>query len=365
MTKKERFQAVRERKAPDRLPVWPLNLSQMIFGKGLLLPEVTGQNWLDAQKVTEAVLENIQSMDYDLAIPTYIDFGFGVPPLGGKFNIPDKFGVGVSTGDNQPVKTKDDWSAVQKKLAAWNAKTSDPRLTSILEVIQNVSNAIGETTPLCAFHFIGTTAAMFLLRENSAFMEDMSNDPEWVDEMCKVASDFAMNWIRAQYDAGANSVTWLIETFGTLMMSTQAHERFNLPHICAAVEMVKKEFDQGVWLHIHGDMKVKENYEYLSKLVRQSGIEGIHLDEAHPSDWVKANVVDKLGISACIVVENHKIVKGPVDAIKNEVKAEISKAGDGLGLLMAPSCQILPATPNMHFKAWVAATQENGAFPLK
>ena len=365
MNKKERFQAVRERRAPDRMPVWPLNLSQMIFGKGWLLPEVTGQDWLDAGKVTEAVLDNIKTMDYDLAIPAYIDFGFGVPPLGGKFNIPDKSGVGVSTGEDQPIKTKDDWPAVQKRLAAWDSKTSDPRMTSMLGVIRNVAQAIGDTTPLCAFHFIGTTAAMFLLRENSAFMEDMSEDPEWVDEMCRVASDFSMNWIRAQYKAGANSVTWLVETFGTLMMSARAHERFNLPHICATVEMVKKEFNQGVWMHIHGDMKIPENYEYISKLVRQSGIEGIHLDEAHPPDWIKANIVDNLGISACIVVENHRIVKGPKEAIQGEVKDQLSKAGDGLGLMMAPSCQILPATPNEHFKDWVDATHTFGTFPLK
>ena len=365
MNKKERFQAVRDRRAPDFMPVWPLNLSQMIFGKGWLLPDITGQDWLDTDKCTEAVLENIEKMNYDLAIPAYIDFAFGVTALGGVFNIPDKFGVGVSTGENQPVKSKTDWPMIQQKLASWDPLTSDPRMKNALVVISNVAKAIGDETPLCAIHFIGTTAAMFLLRENSAFMEDISEDPDWVDEMCRVASDFAMNWIRAQYEAGANSVTWLIETFGTLMMSAQAHERFNLPHICAAVEMVKKEFNQGVWMHIHGDMKIAENYEYISKLVRQSGIEGIHLDEAHPPDWIKANIVDNLGISACIVVENHKIVKGAEETIQAEVKDQLSKAGDGLGLMMAPSCQVLPATPNEHFKAWVDATHEYGNFPLK
>lgn len=364
MNKKERFQAVRERRAPDYLPVWPLNLSQMIFGKGWLLPEITGQDWLDADKCTEAILENIEKMDYDIAIPAYIDFGFGVPTLGGVFNIPDKAGVGVSTGENQPVKSKDDWPRVQKQLADWDSKTSDPRMKSTLDVINNVSDAIGDTTPLCAIHFIGTTAAMFLLRENSAFMEDMSDDPDWVDEMCRVASEFAMDWIRAQYEAGANSVTWLVETFGTLMMSRQAHERFNLPHICAAVEMVKKEFDQGVWMHIHGDMKLPENYDYFTKLVNESGIEGIHLDEAHPADWIKENVVDKLGISACIVTENHKIVKGPEEEIKSAVQEQIFKSGDGLGLMMAPSCQILPATPNEHFKAWVDTIHVLGQYPI-
>jgi uroporphyrinogen-III decarboxylase len=341
MNNKERFQAVRERREPDYMPVWPLNLSQMIFGNGYLLPDVTGQDWLNSEKCTEAVLSNIKNIGYDLAIPAYIDFAFGVSPLGGVFNIPDKAGVGVR-----------------------DIKTADPRMKSTLEVIKNVSNAIGDTTPLSAIHFIGTTAAMFLFRENSAFMEDMNEDPEWVDEMCKVASDFAMNWIRAQYEAGANSVTWIVETFGTLMMSPKMHERFNFPHICDVVEMVKKEFNQGVWIHIHGDMKDPENYKYFTKLVTETGIEGFHLDEAHPADWIKENVVDKLGVSACIVVENHKLVSGPVEEIRDEVKNQISKIGDGLGIMMAPSCQILPATPNEHFKAWVDAVHEYGKYPI-
>jgi len=33
--------------------------------------------------------------------------------------------------------------------------------------------------------------------------------------------------------------------------------------------------------------------------------------------------------------------------------------------MMAPSCQVLPATPNESFKAWVDATHEYGKYPLK
>jgi len=83
MTKKERFQAVREKRVPDFMPVWPRVMSQMIFSQGLLLPEVTGVDWYDAQKVTEAVLANIRYNDYDVAIPTYIDHAFGGTPAGG------------------------------------------------------------------------------------------------------------------------------------------------------------------------------------------------------------------------------------------------------------------------------------------
>jgi uroporphyrinogen-III decarboxylase len=364
MNKKERFQAVRECRAPDRMPVWSCALSQPIFGQGLLLPDVTGQNWYDSSKITEVILKSIKNIDYDLAIPFYVDFGFGVPPLGGKFDIPNKFGVAVTTTDDQPVKTKDDWPKVQKKLAIFDVRNTDPRMKSALEVIKNVSKAVGDIMPLVPFTFVGSTAAMFLFRPGDAFMEDIENDPEWVDEMCRVATDWSMDWIRAQYEAGANSVAFIVDVFGTLMASPKQAERFNLSNVRRVAEMVKKEFNQGVWMHLHGDMKQPEAYEYLTRLVKEAGIEGLHLDENHPPEWVKENVVKKFGIPSCIMTNNALIAGGPIDTIKADVKDQISKIGDGLGVMMAPSCQILPATPNEHFKAWVDATHEYGKYPL-
>ena len=364
MNKKERFQAVRERRAPDYMPVWPRVMSQMIYGKGLMLPEVTGVDWYDSEKITQAVLDSIKYVGYDMAIPTYVDYAFGVPYLGGIISVPNKFGVAAGTTDQQAVMTKDDWPGIQKKLAHFDHKTSDPRMKGALEVITNVAKAVGDEMPLVPMYYVGSTAAMFLFRPNAAIMEDMSEDPDWVDEMCKVATDWSLDWIRAQYEAGANSVAFIAETMGTLMMSAKMCERFNLPNIVRVVETVKKEFNQSTWLHIHGNMKPPKAYEYLIRLVKEAGVEGFHFDEENPPDWIKENVVDKLGVPACIITDGARIVSGPVEKIRAEVKEQMSMVGDGLGLMMAPSCQVLPATPNEHFKAWVDATHEYGRYPL-
>ncbi|MCK4985958.1 MAG: hypothetical protein KAS40_10590, partial [Desulfobacterales bacterium] len=139
MNKKERFQAVRSRQAPDYMPVWPRVMSQMIFSYGLLLPDVTGIDWYDADKVTEAVLASIEYNDYDVAIPTYIDHAFGVPPLGGEITIPDKFGIAAGPTDNKPVLSKEDWPHVRQIAKSFDHKTTDPRMAGALTVIKNVS----------------------------------------------------------------------------------------------------------------------------------------------------------------------------------------------------------------------------------
>lgn len=365
MNKKERFQAVQEKRPPDYMPVWPRVMSQMIYAKGWRLPDVTREDWYDSEKITEAVLDSIKSLDYDLGIPAYVDYALGVPPLGGTIMIPSKFGIAAGTTDKQPVMTKEDWPKIQKKMATYDVRTTDPRMRGVLEVIKNVSNAVGSEMPLCPMYYVGTTAAMFLFRPNEAFLEDISEDPEWVDEMCKLATDWALDWIRAQYEAGANSVNFIAETMGTLMISPKDGERFNLPNIARVVETIKKEFNQPTWLHIHGDMKTPKAYSYLTKLVKEAGVEGFHFDENHPPEWIKENVVDKLGVSACIITDGARIVSGPIEKIRAEVKDWMSRIGDGLGVMMAPSCQVLPATPNEHFKAWVDATHEYGRYPLK
>lgn len=365
MNKKERFQAVRERRAPDFMPVWPRVMSQMLFSHGYKLPDVTGQDWYDSEKITEAVLASIKEIDYDIAIPSYVDYGFGVPPMGGKIMIPEKFGLAAGTTDDQPVKTKEDWPRVQKMMAQFDVTKTDPRMKGCLEVIKNVSTAVGDEMPLVPMYYVGTTAAMFLFRPNEAFLNDMYEDSDWVEEMCSLATDWAIDWIRAQYEAGANSVCFTAETLGTLMMSPKMGERFNLPNITRLVETVRKEFGQATWLHIHGDFTKPKSYEYLKKIATQTGIEGFHFDENNPPDWIKENVVDKLGVSACIITDGALIAKGPEDTIHQEVKEQMGKIGDGLGVMMAPSCQVLPATSNENFKAWVDATHNYGKYPLK
>ena len=366
MNKKERFQAVREKKAPDHMPVWPRVMSQMLYSHGYKMPEVTGQDWYDSDKITEAVLANIKAMNYDVAIPTYVDYGFGVPPMGGKIAIPDKFGVAVGTTDQQPVMTKEDWPRIKKMMADYDVRNTDPRMKGCLEVIKNVAAEVGDEMPLVPMYYCGTTAAMFLFRPNAAFLEDMYEDPDWVEEMCTVATDWAIEWISAQYEAGCNSVCFTSETLGTLMCSPKMAEQFNLPQIARLVEEMWKRHNQATWLHIHGNMTNPKAYAYLTLLVKEAKVEGFHFDETNnPPDWIKEKVVDELGVPACIITDGAAIVKGPVDKIKAEVKEQIESIGDGLGIMMAPSCQVLPATPNEHFKAWVDATHEYGTYPLK
>ena len=364
MDKIRRFNAVRKLQQPDCMPVWPRARSQLIYGMGWRLTDITGDQWYDSDKCTEAVLWSLKHINYDIAIPAYTDSGFGIPPLGGKIFIPPQYGACVVIARDKPVKNKADWRLIQKKMARLNITQADCRMKGALETIRSVADCVGTSTPLVATGYLAATAAMLLFRSLDDFLEDMINDPAWAEQMCDLAAEWTLDWIRAQYEAGANSVTFIADSFGTHLMSPRMGERFNLPYLCELVRRIKVEYNQGVWLHVHGNMNTPLGLAYLEKIIKEAGVEGLHLDDCHSPDWIKENVVAKFNIPACIASDCHKIARGPVDHIRAEVKNALEKVSDGLGLMMAPCCQVLPYTPNEHFRAWVEATHEYGRYPL-
>lgn len=364
ITKMERFNAVRNLQAPDFMPVWPRAMSQLIYSMGWRLTDITGDDWYDSDKCAEAVLWSLQQIDYDIALPAYTDIAFGVNTVGGAVHVPIQFGVSVGTKRDKPIKSKADWRRLQKRFAVIDVARTDLRMQGALATIRKVARSVGGSTPLVATGYLAATAAMLFFRPYEDFIYDMIHESDWVDEMCRLAADWTLDWIRAQYEAGANSVAFVVDTLGTHLISPTMGERFNLPYLCDLVDHVRKEFHQGVWLHIHGNMKTPMGYAYLEKIVKEAKIEGLHLDDSHSPKWIKKNVIEKFHIPACIASDCHKIALGPTASIQEIVKQAMSQIEDGLGMIMAPCCQVLPYTPNEYFKAWVDATHTYGRYPL-
>ena len=364
MTPKERFYAVDELREPDVMPVFPRIMAQGIYAyKGWKLSDISTKTEIDGDKAAEAFLASIKDVGYDWPFGGYMDHGFGVNLLGGTIKIPEKFGVSVMH-DKEVVTKREDWPAVKKMLPADPMK--DGRCRGCLDSIRIISKAVGDEYPLFAAYYTGISAANVLFRKVEALSIDASEDPEFTDELCKEGTRWCNDWIRAQYEAGCNSVCYLGEQFGTEILSPKMGERFILPYIADTVAMVKKEFGQKTYLHIHGDCRTPKGYAFLEKLVKECGVAGLHMDEKHDSKWVKENIVEKWGIPAGIIVHgSDPIHTGPREKIFEHVKKAIEDIGTpGYGYFMAPSCQILPATSNENFKAWVDATHKYGKYPL-
>ena len=362
MTKLERVTRVFELKEPDYVPVFPRNQGQMVYSKGWMLSDITGEDWYDAEKSIETALWNLEYMDYDAAFGCYYDMGFGVPALGGKLDFPEKFGMSVQT-PQYPVGSKDDWENVKKKFPI--DPVSDPRMGPALKSIEAVSKAVGDHTPVTAFYYTGICAASLLLMRVDNLSLAMVEEPEFVDELCRYASDFCKDWIRAQYEAGANSWLYLADFFGTELISPAMAERYITPYVVELSEMIEKEFGQRTFYHVHGDMTRPKTHAWLDKVTKEANLIGLHLDQNHSPEWVKDNIRDKMGVAGGMPIDGaNPLVVGPIEKIEEMTREAIESAAPGGGMIMVPTGQVLPPTPNDHFKAWVDATHKYGKYPI-
>ena len=327
MNKKERMEAVFNMQTPDVIPVFPRVMAQAIFDMGWNLPDISTQTTMDVDKVAEAFISNIKKYDYDLCFGTYMDHGFGVPTLGGVINIPDKFGVSVSI-KVPPIQKREDWSEVKKKLPLDPLK--DDRMPDALKALKIVCQEMGEENPIAPAYYTGICAANILFRDVSDLTLDCVEDPEFVDEICQAATDFSIDWARAQYEAGCNSVFYLGDHFGTELISPKMGERYILPYVAQFVETIQKEFGQKTFMHIHGNMQRPKSFALLERLVKEAGVAGLHLDENHDGAWIRENVVEKLGIPGALIVHGpDPIASGPQEKIDAVVKETVESGGPG------------------------------------
>jgi len=362
MNKKERMKAVFDMQEPDVMPVFPRVMAQAIYDMGWKLGDISTQTTMDVDKVAQAFMTNIKKYDYDLCFGTYMDHGFGVPSLGGVLEIPEKFGVSVSI--KVPViKVREDWNEVKKKLPLDPLKHD--RMPDALKALRITCKEMGKDYPISPAYYTGICAANILFRAVSDLTLDCAEDPEWTDQICQAATDFSIDWVRAQYEAGCNSVFYLGDHFGTELISPKMGERFILPYVAQITEVVKKEFGQKTFMHIHGNMKRPKAFALLERLVKEAGVGGIHLDENHDAQWIRENIVQKLGVPGALIVHGpDPIASGPIEKIQAVVKETVKIGGPGGGVLMGPSCQVLPSTPGPNFKAWVEATHQYGKYPI-
>lgn len=362
LTKKERVQRVFDMQEPDCVPVFPRNQAQMIYGMGWKLTDVTGQDWYDAEKCALASMWCVEHIDYDVAYGCYYDMGFGVPLIGGVLEIPEKHGMSVQC-TKFPVEKKEDWVTVKKKLPLDPMK--DPRMKGALKSIEYVSSAIGRHTPVTPFYYTGICAANLLFMDVSSLSMLLIEEPEVVDEMCRLASDFAMDWIRAQYEASAHpSWLYLCDFWGVELMSPAMAERFVSPYVIEMAEMVEKEFGQRTFYHVHGNVTRPKSQAWMEKLTKDANLLGLHLDKSHNPLWIKENVNNKMGVAGGLPFRGGFLDKGPVEVIREECKRVLDIGAPGSGVIFVPTGQVLPSTSNDNFKEWVKMAHEYGQYPF-
>jgi uroporphyrinogen-III decarboxylase len=338
------------------MPVWSVLPTHGVYCSGWRLPDITDQVKVDPEKSAQTVLGSFKKYDSDIVFGSYFDSYLGMGTLGGVIKIPNRLG-GVIGAEKYPVEDPLNWPEVKKRYAKIFEK--DGRVKGVLEAIKIVAREIGDQVPIAVRGNPGPTEVVYTLRNTEALTKDMIRDPNFAYELCDYANKFTIDLIRHEYEAGANSFTILGDVFGTELTSPQMYEKFGLPFIAQIVEVVKKEFHQDVFIHVHGDFKRPKANKILDLLI-EIGVKGIHLDQNHDTRWIKENVADKYKIPAAIIYHGPDMFAGPEEKIAKDVKEMIPQANPNY-CYMAPSCEVPPDVPENHLKTWIQKTREYSA----
>jgi len=342
--------------------VYPYILTHGVYAMGWRLPDITTETSMDAKKCAECTLKTVEMYDYDMVIGSYFDGYYGATEFGGKIKIPNKYGSAVSLKE-PAVKDATDWERVKKMLPYDPRK--EPRAKSLFESYRIVSDTIGKTTPVIAAMWPGPTSAMVVFRGPEALSMDMALDKSFAHEVIKAANEFTIDFIRAEYENGANSVCHLGEIYGVELLSPEQSHEFVIPYVKEISNTIYKEFGQKTWLHTHGDYRTEEAYPIVKEMVEEAKIAGFHPDEKHSAEWLQKNVKEKFHIAVAGVIHGPgPLLNGPITQIETETKKIIDDAGNGGGLLVAPSCEIPPDVPPENVKAWVSTAHNYGKYPL-
>lgn len=361
MSKLERWNTVLNMKIPDMVPVFPYS-TNLVGLSGIPLKEITTNTRLNAKKSVESVLIPLKKFDYDATFGSYNDGYFGFIELGGEVVIPDERYM-VVYEKKYPVEKPEDWEKVMKRLPLDPER--DGRMPGLLESYNIMSKKVGENTPIMPFGRIGPLAVIRLLRSLQNLVIDMVLNPDFALELIKAANDFYIDFVRRQYEHGANSIAFWTDTFGTELISVDHHNKFVYPFAKEYSNFAMKEFGQKSLMHFHGPLNKPNTYPLLERYMREMSIAAVQLDEKHELAWLKKEVGEKFKVAITSLMNGPGVLlEGPIEEIIKDSKKAIIIAGQGGGLIAAPVCDVPQNVPVEHFKAWVDTTHVYGKYPL-
>jgi len=205
-----------------------------------------------------------------------------------------------------------------------------------------------------------------MLRGPEMLSMDMAMDKSFAHELIKVGNEFAIDFLNAMYENGANSVCHTGEIYGVELLSPDQCHEFVVPYVKDLSRAIYDRWGQKTWLHTHGDYKPENAYKIIGEYVEEAKIAGFHPDEKHPPEWLQEKVKKKYHISVAGIMHGPgPLLNGPLTEIEAVTKNIIAKAGEGGGLMMAPSCEVPPDTPPEHFRKWVEWTHHYGRYPIR
>jgi uroporphyrinogen decarboxylase len=221
------------------------------------------------------------------------------------------------------------------------------RLGQEVKAVSLAAEALRGEVPLLQTVFNPLTTA-FKLAGDRAFA-DLRRHPDLFEAGLVIITETAIAYARACLEAGADGLFYSTQCASFRLLNEAEHLRFGARYdrLFLAGIAGRSKFTM---LHLHGhDVMFDQVLDYPANIVNWHD---------RSSDLDLAGAMSRFsGLLAGGLNQEVTLAKGPIDAIKGEVREAIAQT-QGRRLLIAPGCVVPIATPDSHYRAVIDAVGE-------
>ncbi|MGH9194690.1 MAG: uroporphyrinogen decarboxylase family protein [Acidimicrobiia bacterium] len=239
-------------------------------------------------------------------------------------------------------------NAAVTEFADWDRLVSDAAsnapLSDQVASIGRVAGELGEGTPVVQTIFSPMTVAGHIAGEPSAALEhfrrDQSTAKRALSKISKALIDFSLRSI----DAGASGIFFAVSGVASAdMMSEDEYRALALRYDLEVLESLPDR----AWFNVVHLCQPNLHFD-LSREFPCQAISWAETDAGNPSLEKGLEISGRASMGG--IERNKTLVKGPVEAIRDEVEAARTANG-GKGIIVAPGCSVPPKTPLENLQA--------------
>ena len=227
MTSRERFAAMLNHKAPDRMPVYPLvnSISRQSLG-------ITYEEWTkDINKCAEAIIRTTDELELD-CLCTLVDLSVEAADFGQELlYFKDK--AACPDPAHRVVPTEGDYDKIPRIDPA-----KGKRMSEHVELCRKLVKARGKDKPVVAFVF-GPLGIVSMLRGQQEMFMDLYTAPDEVKRGVEIVSDVLCDWIDQLCATGIDAVMFDTLYASRSIMSAEMWDEFEGVYMTRIAERVR------------------------------------------------------------------------------------------------------------------------------
>jgi uroporphyrinogen decarboxylase len=294
---------------------------------------------IDPVQLAEATIRWQKTYDFDMLKYTP-DGTYGVEDWGAVsayLDAPGGFRQVVKPG----LTAAEAWPRLKK------LSPKEGRLGREIQAISAVAEAFRGEVPMLTTLFSPMTTAVKLAGDR--VFADLRRHPDLFEAGLAIIAETIIDFARASLQAGAHGLFMATQVGSYRLLNEDEHRRFGIRYDRMVLDALAGE-SKFTMLHLHGnDVMFDHLLDY--------PVDMVNWHDRH-SQLDLAGAMGRFGgLLAGGLDHEGTLMKGPIEAIKAQVRDAIAQTG-GRRLMIAPGCVGQVPTPDSHYRAVLEAVAE-------